>query len=443
MTLESRPTSTVTWAEGPAEYLTLEPNAAKKAVGWDGQGFEIPAGEHHNWLIRELAKWTRYLRDYVETRYYEVHEALTAGHAYPDTVKLYSPSSQRTSGGIGTYEDFAGETDEIAELHTDGCNLYARFQALGAGTKIIAIHPDAPGTALWTKTAGAAIPVMACDGRFIYLHDTSMVGGVMMLDPDTGAEITTHNPVTPVITTPIAICANGWMLAVIEDTLPDIIEVFSMTAAATPVISHAGTVDLTGCTNVRMAMHGNVLYVTYINAATETCVAAYMMDAACALSWVRNLDSEGWGASVATGIACDGERLYLATDSILSIGAVTGSVHALEMTTGRWLWTYPTANDCASIALSSGRVTAGLDDGGGNLFVVTLNSASGAAIRYLSGPDTDTVIAADELGYYMRIATATDEFTRVWRGGPIVEMQVTNPQDPWRAPNPHRAVPVR
>lgn len=446
MTIESRPTSTITWAEGPSEYTTTDP-AAKKVVGWDGDGNEIPAGAHHNWLMRELSRWVRYLTGREEAVFNEVHEALTAGHIYPATFKLVTPGSElRTLAGLPTAYTIGGSTYDIAALITDGCNVYALMHdAYTLGKAVIAIHPDAPATALWTWAA-TNTKLICCDGRYVYLHDLG-VDGIRVLDADTGVSLLLYDPVTPDVDRPIAMVANGRHLAVIDTSFPAVIEILSVsvpTPPAAPVLASLSQVDLTGSTDIHMCLHGNVLYVVHTTAAVETHLAAYLIDQSpSVLVFDVNL-SVAWAPNpTPAGIACDGERVYLVTDRSEPVAGVYGSVHAFSTVNGLRLWTMDMGGgvDAIKIAVSRGMVWAVGTDAGN--FLWRLDAITGAPIYSVSGPDVGSVITADEICCYLRSGSDVTKHFRVWRGGPAVEMQVVNGYDIWRSPNKHRAVPVR
>ena len=448
------------WGYAATPYTITKPDGAKREIGWQpkdesppgvsnpGTPGEIIPAAIHNWLLNTIGEAKDWLASKAVRMFTEVHEAITDGIENPDTFKLYVSGEQHYPMGVGSYTAVAGSAYTINEILTDGCNLYFLMQYLGAGKSIIAVHPDAPGTALWTHTATTSILCVACDGRYVYVGDSG-VAGVQVLDADTGTLLLTYDPVTPDVDSPVRLACNGRMVAVIDATTNDVIEILSVsvpTPPAAPVMASVSQVDLTGSTDIKYCLHGNVLYVVHTTAIAEAHIAAYKIDVSpSTVIFDVNLTTL-WtgGASGHNAIACDGDRVYLATDVAEPEAGLTGAVHAFDMVTGTRLWTATlgATRDGVSLSLSAGLVWVGAFDTP-DYFLHRLGTMTGEALGIFSGPDTGYIIASDELCVYMRVGSDVTKFARVWRGGPAVEMQVVHGYDIWRTPNKHRAVPVR
>lgn len=449
------------WAYAATPYTTTKPDAAKREIGWQpkdesppgvgnpGTPGEIIPAAINNWLLKAAGEAKDWLHEKIVRTFAEVHEAVTAGLLYPQTFRLYTPGSElRAQMGIGSFTTVAGSSYDIADMITDGCKVFALMQdAYALGKAVIAIHPDVPGTALWTWSA-TNTKLICCDGRYVYLHDLG-VDGIRVLDADTGVSQLLYDPVTPDVDYPIAMVANGRHLAVIDGTTPDVIEILSVSVPAPgdpPVITSISQVDLTGSTDIHMCLHGSVLYVVHTTAAVETHVAAYRIDSSPAgVLFDVNITSLWTAGTVpGTAIACDGDRVYVATEAAQPTATEYGCVHAFAMGDGARVWSHIlwSTYDCLAVAPTRGVLWAvGFDTA--DYFLYQLDSQTGALRAALSGPDVSSVITADELCCYMRVRGDVTKFTRIWRGGPAVEMQVVNGYDIWRSPTKHRAVPVR
>jgi outer membrane protein assembly factor BamB len=444
MTIEARPTSTVTWAEGPAEYTSTDP-AAKKTVGYASS--EVPAYEHLNWILREAYKWIRYLRDRVEAKFTEVYDAIDAGHVYPDTFQLYSAQIQNGQGDIdNSFRLMGGRGATIETLVTDGRLLYAISDELAPLYDVIVAQKPNEDTTTpeWTYAllAGAARSLCA-DGRHVYLGVDPGVG-VIILDPTDGSVVTTYKPLTHVVDEPIQMVANGRYLCVIEDATPDAIEVIYLPGTDPVVPAAVDTIDLTGCTDIYMALHGDYLAVAYVDGTSDATVELYLLSAASVtLVWQITASVAFANNCTPSAIAMDADRIYLLTDHFEILAGVSGSVHAFRKTDCARLWTATNGTDDAvACALSSGMIHVSMDHTTEHQ-MLSIDAALGELRYWRTGTLGSAVMTADELCYYVRVGDDDTKYARVWHGGPSKIMQVASPIDPHRNPNPHVAVPVK
>jgi outer membrane protein assembly factor BamB len=195
-----------TWAEGPGEFLTIDPLGAKKQVGWDGTTFEIPAAEHHNWMFREWARGIRWMAAAHVREFEDLNEAIAATPE-PQMVRIRQQVPNRALGAQAWAMTPAGFT-----LITDAASDGERIYYLNTAGAVAAINPD-NGVEIWNpgvvSSSGGAV---AADGRDVYLCGDAVLPGLLRLNRDNGAIIDRTG--TPQYATDIA--ANG-QFAVMAD----------------------------------------------------------------------------------------------------------------------------------------------------------------------------------------------------------------------------------
>jgi len=415
-----KPTSDVTWAEGPSPHGVTEPSAGEKQTGYyEGTGAddgEVLDAERLNWHLRETYRYIRWLTTSTVRGFAAVGEgiaATTAGQVF----RVGLPDGQHREALQSAWQHNAGAT--ISYWCTDASRVYFKK----SGTSAIYAVDATTGSSGWSQTHSGVITGLGCDGRYVYVGTTTTLPEIR--DPSDGslvATLTGHS-----VYSASHFASNGAYLAYACGNDIYIHSDIGNTRAYDGSYAHGAAVQDV-CMDQR-----NVILVSDPDNASGDDIAAVSLSTRTA-QWTLGLEGSGYYAYAANChcATTDGVVVYVGHDRVALSAGGYGSLDVVSADEGTILTTVDTGHDVCGIWPAGEYIYVGHYDG--YLAVVGRDGKVCAKINLGA-----KCVWCDGVGMYGTSTTTTTDDTvgYYWLGRGSVMYDRTAADDTGRAPWSH------
>jgi len=434
----TKPSTTITWAEGPGEHSVVEPATAEKQVGYyEGTGAddgEVLDADRLNWHLREIFRRLRWLEAAHPRAFEDLAEGIAATSKGDRLVVVPPDGKRRARYGIAWTILATSGSPTIPHkiICTDGQRAY-----YGNGTDATIYAANMGNSSVeWSVDNGSAgahpTDGICADGSYVIIGHAATLP--RLLDPSDGsliATLTGHTDYGCYVPE-----SNGVHLAYAVGTKIYIYD------AITGARTYVGNLDH-GADIYDIAIDDYRAYlVSKVAAAGGEDVRAVTLSSA-ASAWTYATEGSGLYSTATSceAIITDGLRVYVGhARTALSAGGY-GSIDCFRANTGEHLWTCDTGKDVDELAMAGGL----LYSGGSSDRIGITDPATGDLIILLDPGVRMARHGSDGISLLALTTTLVtdDSPRRIWLGRGSVPYDRCDPTDPGRTPYHMLAHPTR
>jgi hypothetical protein len=327
-----------------ATYGTADP-ASQRAAGWAPN--EVPASQEYNFLQKMWGEEFVWLASFAAREWADLYEGIT-NSSVRDIFRVM-PADDISARGAQIFKvtgTITGSTG-VSEICTDGLRIYYT-----AGGQYYAAASPADGSEIWeSNDVGATNIFSLCtDGLWLYATCDSGTAGLQQVDPtegDLNSSGGTTYGCSDLATNAVYVIginpngAVGGSIVFWSGIQGTIVEDGSYNTTSTQLNTVA--IDKDQC-------YAGGVRATYDVWAVTLSTRAH--------AWRTVLPTSS--APTVHGIACDGNRVYVATDRVGLTAGGSANLHALDRITGAVLWSMDVTDvSGTALSLNRGLVTDG------------------------------------------------------------------------------------
>jgi hypothetical protein len=439
------------WNSDGTTYPSTDPGSSKRATGFQpkdtpvpGPGEVIPANDH-NWLWGLSMQVHTWIKQLIARQWSDVYEAMDSssgvstfdvfrvmpGHA-ADTIK------QRGSQLFSVTGTATGGTSVINPC-TDGTQIY--YIGGTSQAYIVAASPLDGSEIYDTADIGVGLSTICSDGYFLYVQTVdSGYKGLYRMDRTDGTQDGATSG-TPAYYGCDRLAANGYYCVGIEPTGTNGYVVFYSDIEGT--IVEDGIVATGSANLAAVAIDSDQCYVggtrnTYDVWAFTLSTRAYAWGGG-VLGWTAPTSA----AITVTGLAADGDRVYVASDrQSLSAGGAA-NLFCVDRRTGQTLWSFDVTTpgaistlDLTGLAVDDQYLFA-VDDQD-DLHIIDITGPTPAQVAFVSNFGDPCCDGVSVIGN----SDVTTQLKRVWVAESQRQFQSVRGDDVNRRPFFNAAIPV-